>query len=106
MRAGKLVETIEIEWPASWTVNDAGTPVEDAQLVARLRAERVEFATEEFIRDRGASDENLVIFRIRFFDGITPACRAIWRGEAFNIRQVVPIGRRKGFELRCVRIAP
>ena len=62
--------------------------------------------TEEFIRSFGAMDEELVVFRFRFFDGITNADRLIWRGMAFNIKQITPIGRRKGIELRCTRIAP
>lgn len=105
MKSGRLVETIRIE-RASTAINDAGTPVETWARLAVLRAERVDQTTEEFIRGYGASDEELVMFRCRFFDGITNADRAIWRGQAFNIKQVTPIGRRKGVELRCVRIMP
>ncbi|MGA0617411.1 head-tail adaptor protein [Paracoccus sp. KR1-242] len=102
MKSGKLVETIRIE-RVTTTINDAGTPVEAWASLAQLRTERVDQTTEEFIRGFGASDEELVIFRARFFDGITTADRVIWNGGAFNIKQVTPIGRRKGIELRCVR---
>lgn len=105
MKSGRLVESIRLERGGA-TINEAGTPVAEWYLLADLRAERVEQTTEEFIRGFGASDEEVVVFRCRFFDGITNADRVIWRGEAFNIRQVTPIGRRKGVELRCTRIAP
>ncbi|MFV0303418.1 MAG: phage head closure protein [Paracoccus sp. (in: a-proteobacteria)] len=105
MKSGRLTETIRIE-RASTAISDAGTPVETWERVADLRAERVDQTTEEFIRGYGASDEELVMFRARFFDGITNADRVIWNGAAFDIQQVTPIGRRKGVELRCVRIVP
>lgn len=103
MKSGTLVETIRIE-VATTDINDAGTPSEVWARVAELRAERVDQTTEEFIRSFGASDEELVIFRARYLDGITTKHRLIWRGEAFNIKKVTPIGRRKGVELRCVRL--
>lgn len=104
MKSGKLTETIRIE-RASASINEAGTPTETWGRLAVLRAERVDQTTEEFIRGFGASDEELVVFRFRFFDGITSADRLIWRGLAFNIKQITPIGRRKGIELRCTRMA-
>lgn len=105
MRAGRLTEEIRVERFTS-TVNDAGTPVQSWARLCVLRAERVDQSTTEYIRNYGASDEEVVIFRARFFDGIANADRVIWNGGAFNIKQVSPIGRRKGVELRCVRIEP
>ncbi len=105
MRAGRLTEEILIERATS-TVNDAGTPVIAWSRLCILRAEKVEQSTTEYIRNLGASDEEVVVFRARFFDDITNADRVIWRGAAFNIKQVAPIDRRKGVELRCVRVTP
>ncbi|ATQ55323.1 phage head closure protein [Paracoccus yeei] len=103
MKSGKLTETIRIE-RATADINDAGTPTETWVRVAILRAERVDQTTEEFMRGFGASDEEVVVFRVRFLDRITNAQRLIWNRQPFNIRQVTPIGRRKGLELRCVRL--
>ena len=103
MKAGRLTEQIRIERFTN-TVNEAGTPITTWLRLCELRAEKVEQSTREYIRNFGASDEEVVIFRARFFDGISNADRVIWRGAAFNIRQVAPIGRRQGVELRCVRI--
>lgn len=105
MKAGRLTEEILIERATS-TVNDAGTPVTGWWRLCLLRAEKVEQSTTEYIRNFGASDEEVVVFRARFFDGLTNADRVVWRGDAFNIRQVAPIDRRRGVELRCVRVTP
>lgn len=64
-----------------------------------------EFTTEELIRGFGAADEDEVLFRCRFFNGIANADRVTWNDQFFNIKKVTPIGRRKGMELRCERIA-
>lgn len=102
MRAGRLTELIRIE-RSSESLNDYGTPTMTWQRVAEVRAEAVQQSTTEYIRNFGATDEELVIFRARFVDGVTNSDRVIWKGEAFNIKQVAPIGRREGLELRCVR---
>lgn len=104
MRSGRLTEEIAIE-RATVTVDPDGTPVQSWVHLATLRAEKVEQSTTEYIRNFGASDEEVIVFRARFFEGITNADRVVWNGDAFNIRQVSPIGRRKGVELRCVRMS-
>lgn len=103
MKAGRLTEVIRIERSTS-ALNDYGTPSTTWTRLAVLRAEKVEQTTTEYIRNFGASDEEVVIFRTRFLDGITNADRLIWKGDAFNIQSVATIGRRTGVELRCVRI--
>lgn len=103
MKAGQLIEVIEIERFTS-TVNEAGTPVQEWAAVCTLRAEKVEQSTTEYMRNVGTTDEEVVVFRTRYFDGITNADRVIWQGDAFNIKQIALIDRRKGLELRCTRI--
>lgn len=103
MKAGRLTEEIRIERSTS-TINEYGTPTQTWVRVCTLRAEKVEQTTTEYIRNFGASDEEVVIFRTRFFDGISNADRLIWKGDAFNIQSVATIGRRTGVELRCVRL--
>lgn len=103
MKAGRLTEDIRIERSTS-TINEYGTPTTTWAKLAVLRAEKVEQTTTEYIRNFGASDEEVVIFRTRFLDGITNADRLIWKGNAFNIRSVATVGRRTGVEMRCVRL--
>lgn len=104
MKSGKLTEEIMIERSTN-TVDPDGTPVLAWEQIARLRAEKVEQSTTEYIRNAGANDEEVIVFRARFFDGVSNADRVLWQGEAFNIKSVAPIGRQTGLELRCVRLS-
>lgn len=100
MRAGKLVHVIEIQ-QASMTVNAAGTAEQTWSKLATLRAELVEQGVEEFLRDAGETGVKTLAFRTRFLSGITEGNRVSFDGEAFDIEEIVTIGRRKGLELRC-----
>lgn len=99
MRSGALRSTIEIQ---SFTnaVDDFGTPVMAWVKKATLRAEVQHQSAKEYL-SAGAHDEETVIFRTRHLEGVTGADRVIFRGEAFNIREVTPQGRQTGLELRC-----
>ncbi|CAM3387571.1 phage head closure protein [Paracoccus nototheniae] len=103
MKSGRLTDTIQIEHPTD-IVDDYGTPTTAWRPFASVRAERIDQTTEEFMRNFGASDEEAVVFRIRHLDGISNADRVLWHGQPYNIRQVTPIGRRKGLDLRCSRL--
>ncbi|PZU23797.1 MAG: head-tail adaptor protein [Shinella sp.] len=105
MRAGKLDRTIRIDAYSSGTPDDYGTVTAGWTALATLRAQIVQASTEEFIRAYGASDEEVIIFRTRFLDGVTNADRIHYDGGDFNIKEVKEIGRRKGLELRAVRSA-
>lgn len=105
MRAGKLDRVITIQRFTS-TVDDYGTPVQAWTDVATVRAQLVQASTEEFIRGFGASDETVVIFRVRWLDGITNADRCLYDAGTFNIKEIKEIGRRKGLELRCLGTGP
>lgn len=106
MRSGRLKEVIQIERQNGETLSEAGTPKPIWDLLCTLRAEKVEQTSTEYIRNYGTLEEEVLIFRARFFEGITNADRVLWQGEKFNIKQLTPIGRRKGVELRCVRFTP
>jgi SPP1 family predicted phage head-tail adaptor len=103
VKSGRLTESIEIQRSTSG-VNDYGTPADVWERLTSLRAERIDATTEEFMRGFGASDEEAVVFRIRYVESVTNADRVMWKGQPFNIKQVTPIGRRKGFDLRCTRV--
>lgn len=101
MRSGKMIHLIEIR-RATETINNYGTPARSWSLVATLRAEIVRRTTEEFMREQGASTDELMTFRIRHLDGILSSDRVMFEERAFDIREIAPIGWRKGLELRCV----
>lgn len=101
MRSGALREVITIQRPAE-TLNAYGTPELIWGDVATLRAELVRQEAEELIRSQGAVDEEMVVFRTRYLEGVTAADRVMWRGRAFNLKSVAELGRRRGLELRAV----
>lgn len=101
MRAGKLDRSITIQSFTS-APNEYGTPVETWADVATLRAQIIQSSTEEYLTN-GASDTTSIIFRTRFFTGVNTSSQIIYEGEAFNVREVKEIGRRRGLDLRCER---
>lgn len=103
MRAGKLDRLIRIErWEDNPEPNEYGTVTPAFVKRADVRAEIVQASTDEFIRASGASDDNVIIFRTRFIPGVVNEDRIAYAGEVFDIKEVKPIGRNKGLEIRCV----
>lgn len=100
MRAGKLDRVITIQRYTA-TVDDYGTPGFAWTDFATMRAQRVQASTDEYIRNYGAADETVVIFRTRWLDGVTNADRVAYEGSFFNLKETKEIGRRQGLELRC-----
>jgi len=105
MKAGKMVHVIDVQ-QASMTVNAAGTPVQTWSKLATLRAELIEQSTEEFLRGAGDTGVTTLAFRTRHVSGITTDHRVSFDGAAFDIEEIVAIGRRRGLELRCKRGQP
>ena len=103
MRAGKLDKTITIERSAA-TVDSYGTPSEGWNPIATIRAQVIQSTTEEFMRSFGQTSETAVVFRIRHLGGIGPSDRVTFDGQAFDIKEVKELGRRAGFDLRCVSV--
>jgi len=104
MRAGSLDRTITIQ-RATVTVQDDGTPAHSWAPLATVRAQLIQAATDEFIRDFGASSEATYVFRIRWLDGIKLADRVSYAGRIFDIKEIKELGRREGLELRCLEKA-
>lgn len=101
MRAGKLDQIITVQRFTN-TVDDLGTPIETWTDLVTVRAQIIQQSTEEFIRGYGASDDTIVIFRTRWIDDITTADCVVFDGDNFNIKELKPIGRRKGLDIRAV----
>jgi SPP1 family predicted phage head-tail adaptor len=102
MRAGKLDQTITVQRFTN-TVDDYGTPVSTWTDLATVRAQIIQQSTEEFIRGYGASDDAIVIFRVRWIDYITTADRVSFDGGIYNVKELKFIGRRKGLDIRAVQ---
>ncbi len=102
MRSGKLDKVIRIDSFGSSAVDDYGTSAATWSALATVRAQVIQSSSEEFLRGSGASEENTIIFRIRYLDGITTADRIHYNGQYFNIKEITEIGRRKGLDLRAL----
>ncbi|MCO5131209.1 MAG: phage head closure protein [Xanthobacteraceae bacterium] len=101
MRAGKLDQQIVVQRFTN-TVDDYGTPIETWTTLATVRAQIIQQSTEEFIRGYGASDDAIVIFRVRWIPDISTADRVVFDGDNYNIKELKPIGRAKGVDIRAV----
>ncbi|MBL4918971.1 phage head closure protein [Szabonella alba] len=104
MTAGRRKYPITVQ-EATESLSAAGSPVFTWTDKAQLRAEIVQQGTTEFLRDFGASDETVIVFRTIWAGEITTADRVRHAGRSFNIREVVPLGRRFGIELRCIALS-
>lgn len=101
MRAGKLDRLITIE-RLDETVAPSGAVTADWSRVAKVRAELVQQAADEFLAGPGEGEQRTLVFRIRWRTGLSTADRVIFEGKPFDLKQIVEIGRRRGLELRVV----
>src|SRR4051794_1564927 len=100
MRAGKLNQTITIERHAE-VLDDYGVPRETWAPIATMKAEIVQASSDEFLSSAGQASETVIIFRTRFIE-MTPADRvSSTTGQVFNVKELRPIGRRSGLEIRA-----
>lgn len=104
MRAGKLDRTIAIERKTE-TVSPAGTVVTAWTNLATVRAEIVTQSASEFLTGFGEAENGTIVFRVRYLAGITTADRVTYAGQAYDLKEITEIGRRRGLELRAVATA-
>lgn len=105
MKAGKLTHVVVLTKSIHTETNNLGNPIIKEIILAKLRAEIVQQNTEEFIRDYGASDKRIMIFRTRFYDGVTNDCRVVFRGRTYNIKEITETGRYESLEIRCEELS-
>jgi hypothetical protein len=55
------------------------------------------------LRSAGVAAESVMIFRVRFMEGILPANRIPYGkgGQNFDVKEIKAIGRRRGLEIRA-----
>jgi SPP1 family predicted phage head-tail adaptor len=101
MRAGLLDRTITIERHVE-TLDVYGVPTATWNVIATLRAELLHNETPEAVTNGGANEsiQALRTFRTRFVD-VNDHDRIIYQGAAYDIIDVVEIGRRRGLEIRA-----
>lgn len=105
MRAGNLDRVIEIQQPTA-AISEAGTPNDSWTPFATVRAQLLQFNTDDRETARGGSTEQSVTFRIRWLDGVTLDHRVTYEGRAFTIKTIKELGRRAGLDVICERVGP
>jgi len=100
MRAGKLDRSISIQTYGE-TVDDDGTVTAGWTDLATVRAQLIQGATDEFIAGYGEDHKTVLVFRVRWLDGVTTSHCVLYGDARLNIRETKEIGRRKGLEIRC-----
>jgi SPP1 family predicted phage head-tail adaptor len=100
MRSGSLDRTITLQ-SVTTTVDEYGTPAQGWSDFATARAQLIQASTSEYLRAYGETDTAVVIFRIRWLDGVTADMRVSYGGQFYNIREIKEIGRRRRLELRA-----
>lgn len=99
MRAGKLTNTITIERLVE-APDDYGVLRQTWTPIATVKAEIVQTSTQEFLKTAGESAETVVVFRIRYLEGVTPADRILHATGRYDVKEIKEIGRRRGLEIR------
>jgi SPP1 family predicted phage head-tail adaptor len=101
MRAGKLDRSITIERQTE-TVLPTGAAVSAWSTIASVRAEVVQTTASEIATSYGEAQDGSLTFRVRYLLGITTADRVTYAGQAYDLKTVIEIGRRRSLELMAV----
>jgi SPP1 family predicted phage head-tail adaptor len=105
MKAGSLDRLITIEAPTV-TLDDAGAPSTTWSTFATMRAQLVKNSTADDERRSGSETDERLTFRMHYLDGVTLNHRLTYQGQAFEIRDLAEIGRRRGLEVIARRFGP
>lgn len=105
MRAGNLDRVIQIE-RESTALDIYGAPIRVWTAFATMRAQVLQFATDDREGARGNTTDTTITFRMRWLDGVTLEHRVSYQGHAFTIRHIKEIGRRVGLDVTCERVGP
>jgi head-tail adaptor len=105
MRAGNLDRVIQIE-RESTALDLYSVPIKVWTAFATMRAQVLQFATDDLESERGNTTDTKITFRMRWMDGLSLDNRVSYQGQAFVIRQIKEIGRRVGLDVVCERVGP
>ena len=102
MKAEKMDRKLTIQ-RCSYTSDDYGTPIFTWADLATVPAQMIQRSTTEFVRAQGATDAEIIVFRLRYIAGLTNTDRLLFEGRSFNITELTELGRKDGTELRCLQ---
>jgi head-tail adaptor len=83
-------------------LNEYGVRREAWTLIRTVKAQIIQASAEDFLSSAGVPAVSVMIFRVRFVDGITPADhRIIFNRHEHDVKEIKEIGRRRGLEIRA-----
>ena len=104
MRSGLMDRIIQI-MVATTTIDANGTPQRAWAVFATMYAQLLQRSTNEFmLKELGEDSVIVVVFRIRWKDGLSLANQVTYNGTQYRIADIKEIGRREALELRCVAV--
>lgn len=101
MKAGPLDRRATIQ-RKSVTYDDYGQEIESWSDLRTLPAQVIQQSGREFLAADQVQAERRVLFRMRWFGGVTVLDRVIYDARVHNIQDVKELGRREGVELMTV----
>jgi SPP1 family predicted phage head-tail adaptor len=103
MRAG-LMDRVLILQRVTTAATDSGAVSETWNNVVTLRAQLVSTAIDEINKAQGDTTNINVTFRTRWCHDVRLSDRLIFQDQLFNITQTKEIGRRRGLEIKAIRV--
>ena len=102
MEAGKLDRFIIVQ-RKSVTVSATGATSETWANLLAVRAAMLDATADEIAGDFGEAEAKTVVFLVRWNPTpITTGDRILCGGETYDLKEIVEVGRRKGWKLRGV----
>lgn len=101
MKAGSLDRQITIQREEVGGDDGYGNEVIDWANYATRWASFAQMSGREFFAQAAVQSERRCVFRCRWVEGVTPACRIVCDGDLYNIREVRQVGRKIALELHC-----
>lgn len=65
----------------------------------------IQATTAEFMQAFGEDEQTAIVFRCRYVGDVVTSDRITFRGQAYNLKEVKEIVRRRWLDLRCVRVS-
>lgn len=99
LNIGRMDRRITIERETE-IVKPSGDVVKAWQTVAMVWAEVIQQTASEFFTGYGEAETGTIIFRVRYYPGITTADRVTYAGQSYGLKEIKEIGRYEALELR------
>ncbi len=104
MKAGPLDRRVTLQ-RFTTIVDDYGGETQTWADLATLPAQAIQQSGREFLSADQINAEQRVLFKLRWFEGVSVLDRVLYQERAHNISDVKELGRREGLELMTVATA-